>query len=312
MKISIICPFYNEESILKNALSEIIKNLNNLKYSWEFIIINDGSTDGSLDIVKEFLEKEKRLKLLSYEVNKGRGYALRTGIESSIGDFVITTEIDLSWGDNIIHELIEKFNSHKGIDCIVASPNLKKGGYLNVPLMRVLVSKIGNQIIRLLFTKEITMNTGMTRGYSGKIIRNIILTENGKEFHLEVLLKLKLLGFKIDEIPAVLEWKDNKLNNSKKSKRKSKSKMNKLILTHMNFAIFANPIRYFMFFSMFSLLCSIIILGLLLLQQIDNKYLYESIISAFLFLFFAINFFGFGILSTQNISLLKENWLKNK
>ena len=50
----------------------------------------------------------------------------------------------------------------------------------------------------------------MTRAYRKNVIQPLVTFENGKEFHLEVLLKLNILGFRIGEIPAVLEWKDNK------------------------------------------------------------------------------------------------------
>lgn len=310
MKVNIICPFYNEELILDKALEIMLHNLNLLPHEWKLIIVNDGSTDGSLSIAEKYERSEPRLKLLSYTINKGRGYAIRSGINSSDGDLIITTEIDLSWGMDIIDRIIRKFETNKFIDVVVASPNLPQGGYKNVPLKRVLISKIGNYIIRMLFTKSITMSTGMTRGYNGNVIRSIILTENGKEFHLETLLKLILLGYKIDEIPATLEWKDNKLSGNNTIKRKSKFKTKKLIISHLNFAIFANPIRYFVFFSAISFTCSILVMVLLLLGRINDQLTLESILLAVILFFFGINFFGFGVLSTQNISLLKRSWIK--
>ena len=130
------------------------------------------------------------------------------------GDILISTEIDLSWGEDIVKKIVDKFIREPDLDVVIASPNIEGGGYKNIPKYRVIISKIGNFIIRMLFTKEITMNTGMTRGYRRGIIENIQFDEKGKEFHLESLLKLKILGYKFGEIPATLEWKDKKLSSN--------------------------------------------------------------------------------------------------
>src|SRR6185503_12316782 len=85
--------------------------------------------------------------------------------------------------------------------------------------------------------------TGMTRAYRRDVIQSLPLTEPGKEFHLEVILKATSFGYKIYEIPATLEWKQHK-RQGQVVKRKSSSKVNRLIVSHSLFSIFANPVRY--------------------------------------------------------------------
>ncbi len=89
------------------------------------------------------------------------------------------------------------------------------------------------------------MFTGMTRGYRAAVIKSLPVYEKGKEFHLEVIHKATALGYVIDEIPCVLEWKDHKLtcDPTKAAKRKSSSKIARLIRTHLFFAFTANPIK---------------------------------------------------------------------
>ena len=129
------------------------------------------------------------------------------------------------------------------VDIVVASPNLPGGGYRHVPAKRVWVSRFGNRVIRLCMANTVTMNTGMTRAYRRDVIQSLPLTEPGKEFHLEVILKATAFGHKIREIPAVLEWKQHK-RQGQVVKRKSSSKVNRLIVSHSLFSIFANPVRY--------------------------------------------------------------------
>ena len=307
-KISIICPFYNEESIIKKAVKELVDVLNTSDYDFELILVNDGSTDSSLIEIDDITSSNSNVKVVSYLQNQGRGYAIKAGIDSSSGDIIITTEIDLSWGQTIIEDIINKFSEDSSVDVVIASPNLKKGGYKNVPLHRVFISKFGNIILRMLFTKKITMNTGMTRGYKRTIIKNMNFEEKGKEFHLEALLKLFSIGSKIVEIPAVLEWKDSKFLKPGAKIRKSSSKTKKLIFSHLNFAVFANPIRYFWFFSFICFLTGGTMTLFGFKHFLDNQISIYYFLLSLLFFLFCIIFFGFGILSSQNNKILKEMW----
>lgn len=311
-KISVVCPFYNEELIIENAAALMIKNLEALTLDWELILVNDGSTDNSLGSVCNSVKNDSRVKIISYEANQGRGYALKTGINHARGDIIITTEIDLSWGTDIITRIISKFKETPKLDMVIASPNLKGGEYKNVPFKRVLLSKIGNHLIRLLFTRQITMNTGMTRGYRREVIQDLNTFEKGKEFHLEVLLKLYTLGTDIGEIPATLEWKDRQLTKDSKSRRKSSSKIPELIATHLNFLFFARPIRYFWFISFVLALGSLAsLLYAIYLFKSGGVSAFMAIISL-LFAIFGLLFFGFGVIAELNKNILKELWKRSK
>ena len=309
-KVSIVCPFYNEEAILKNALVGMVNNLSKFPHSWELIIVNDGSIDKSSSIAKEFIQNtnQKNIRLVEYQKNKGRGYALRTGILEAKGDIIITTEIDLSWGDNIVLNITNKFINEPWLDAIVASPNLPGGGYKNVPSRRVLISQMGNKLIRLLVTREITMNTGMTRGYKKDVIQSLSFEENGKEFHLESILKLKVLGYAIGQIPAILEWKDHKLMQDGSKNRKSSTNIKKIIVSHLNFVIFANPIRYLWSFALLAFFVSIITFIYAVHSFINGKVAIFFALVSLLMGLFSVFFFAFGVITSQNVRLLKESW----
>jgi hypothetical protein len=89
------------------------------------------------------------------------------------------------------------------------------------------------------------MNTGMTRSYRRSTIQPLVVMENGKEFHLEVLLKLLALGFKAREIPTVLTWQAHKLARDARQPRKSSTKILNTIATHLKFILIAQPVKYF-------------------------------------------------------------------
>jgi glycosyltransferase involved in cell wall biosynthesis len=205
VEVSVVCPFFNEEQIIESAISVLLDKMHELNTTWELIVVNDGSTDNSHDIAAEFCEKSPHLRLLSYPINRGRGYALRTGIAAARGEIIITTEIDLSWGEDIVQRLYSAMREHQEADMVVASPHLSGGGYKNVPWKRVFFSRFGNKVIRTFMANAATMNTGMTRAYRRRVIKSLPLEEDHKEFHLEVIMKAQALKYRIHEIPCVLE-----------------------------------------------------------------------------------------------------------
>ena len=235
--ISIIVPVFNEEARKNESIPNLLSTLKILDRDWELIAINDGSTDMSLEILHKIAKQNKRLRVISYSINKGRGKALRVGFSHARGDIIITTEADSSWGDGIIFSMIKKLEENNNYDFVIASPHIDGGGYKNVPYYRSFLSKYGNKILRKAFANKITMATGMTRCYRGKIIKSLLLESDGKEVHLEILSKLLILGYQPVEIPAILEWKKDK----KGKKRRSSFNAKKLILSHLLFSFTELP-----------------------------------------------------------------------
>jgi dolichol-phosphate mannosyltransferase len=252
MDVSVVCPFYNESGIIGQAIAQLLEQLRTLPGEWELIVVNDGSTDGSEEIAGDLASRTDRLRVLGYPRNRGRGYALRTGIAAARGEIIVTTEIDLSWGEHIVHDLVRAMQESPGTDVIVASPHLPGGGYRNVPAKRVWLSKVGNLVIRAMVSNAATMNTGMTRAYRRELIQSLPLSEDGKEFHLEVILKATAFGARLREIPALLEWKEYK-HQGQRVNRKSSSRVRRLIVSHSLFSLFAHPVRYVLALSLLSL-----------------------------------------------------------
>lgn len=306
--ISVVCPFYNEELIIEKSIQLMMENLKSLSDEWELIIVDDGSTDRSMENVQSLVEQFPQLRIVGYEGNRGRGFALRTGVANAAGELVVTTEIDSSWGDDIVHKIIEEFGKRKDADIIIASPHLPGGGYKNVPLKRVFLSSIGNKLIRSGTNSQVTMNTGMTRGYRREKFLDLPLDEEGKEIHLEIIQKAIFLGYRIYEIPAVLEWKDKKLASIEGNERNSSSKINKLIRTHLFFTFLSAPFKYMYVFSgILTLAGAIFFFWAVYNLFIPEPSIFLAITSFFLFLF-AFLISALGTLSHQNLETQGELW----
>ncbi|MDM8554067.1 glycosyltransferase family 2 protein [Desulfococcaceae bacterium HSG7] len=311
MKVSIVSPFYNESLILEKSVELMISNLSALQYDWEFIMVNDGSCDGSLEIARRLAQKyKKNVRLISYSTNQGRGYALKRGIDAAVGDIIVTTEIDSSWGDSIVKDLVAVFAENPSVDMVIASPHLVGGGYRNVPLKRVFLSRWGNQFIRFLVSKKITMFTGMTRAYRVDVIKNLPVMEKGKEFHLEVVLKALSFGCRINEIPCILEWRDDKFQTDTETskQRTSSSNINKLIASHLFFGIMARPVRYLWGAGIGFGVTGLLFFGMAVVNLIIGGVAIFFALSSASLITVAVLFFIFGVLTTQNSLIQKEMW----
>ncbi|MBA2733536.1 MAG: glycosyltransferase family 2 protein [Acidobacteria bacterium] len=306
--ISVICPFYNEEAILEGSVNLMMQNLAALEDEWELIIVNDGSRDRSLELARSLERSYSRLKVLSYSTNRGRGYALRAGIAEARGDIVVTTEIDSSWGDDIVARIVDEFSKRPDADMIIASPHLPGGGYRNVPSKRVFLSAAGNHVIRAGLTYSVTMNTGMTRGYRREKFLALPLDEDEKEVHLEIVSKAIAFGYRIYEIPAILEWKDHKLVAQPGQQRKSSSKVNKLVRTHFLFSLLAAPFRYLYIISILLFIGATIFLGWSIYNLLTPEPSIFLLLISFFLALFGFLIFGIGVLAQQGRALQREMW----
>jgi dolichol-phosphate mannosyltransferase len=317
-KISVVAPMYNEELAIKENVRKLVYVLEELERPWELVLVNDGSTDKTLEIVQRLAQQEERIKLISYQPNRGRGFALKMGFQAAQGDYIIATESDLNWGTEIIKRFVEKLDTGDA-DIVIASPHMKGGKMVNVPFLRWLLSYLGNKIFASAFTEKLTMMTGMTRGYRKEVLHSLELESSGKDLHVEILSKASDLGYKIIEIPTILKWK-------KKEKgvevRKSHFKM-KSIYKHLILSIEVRP--YLLFGSVgFTLIVVGGVAGLYLL----NIWLSGEPVGARPMLFFSVlsiiigvQVLLFGFLATQGRDtkrqlvriqkLLKDNQQKN-
>ena len=243
-RISLITPMYNEGAEIKKNILRILEVLDAWEEEWEYILVDDGSTDDSHAIAQEILHARCNCRIVHYPVNRGRGYALRKGFDAAQGRYIITTESDLSWGSKIIEELYNQLVSSKS-DVVVASVFHEGGGFKNVPIFRCLLSKSGNWIMRWCFETNLTQFSGMTRGYRREAIQSMHLEEKDKEIHLEIISKAEALGFLISEIPATIQWSKKRVKRGEK-----KLSMLRYVISHLMNSLNQGSLKIFFVLSL--------------------------------------------------------------
>lgn len=244
IEISLVTPMFNEEGEIKSNLERILVTMEKLEKDWEYILVDDGSTDNSYQIAFDVIGNHPHCNILHYQNNQGRGYALRAGISASKGKYVITTESDLSWGSTIIQNLYEYLVLSKS-DIVVASVFHKGGGFENVPIFRRLLSRGGNWLMQRCFESCLTQFSGMTRGYKKEVIQSIHLEEKDKEIHLEIISKAEALGYCISEIPATIKWSKKRTKNSA-----SKLSILRYVVPHLLSSMNQGSLKFFFFSSL--------------------------------------------------------------
>jgi len=231
--IYFLAPFYNEEEFLKKFTSNLTQSATKyFKRDFKIVLVNDGSTDDSLAIVKAF-QKKHSVILISYKPNKGVDYAFETGFKKILDiakndDIIISLESDNTSDLAILPKMIGKIN--KGADVVLASCYAKGGGITGTGSFRQLTSKIANTILYIVFPiKGVKTYSSFYRAYKLKPFKKAWLAYNGdlikeKGFAcmVEMLIKLSKFPIKIEEVPMVLRWENRR--------GKSKMKIGKTVL----------------------------------------------------------------------------------
>jgi dolichyl-phosphate beta-glucosyltransferase len=237
MHLSVIIPAYNEERRLPKTLGEIDKYLRKQIYDYEILVVNDGSRDRTVEVTKNQIPKIKNLKVIGYEKNQGKGYAVRFGMLEAKGDYRLFTDADNSTSIDQVEKMWPYFK--EGFDIVIGSRDIK-GAILDPPQPWIRGAILGKgfklfrKIIVGLWRIEDTQ-CGF-KCFTKKSAEDIFprCKINRFAFDPEILVIAKKLGYKIREIPVY--WK-----NDPESKVKFKS-MIKMALDL--FKIRWNLIRY--------------------------------------------------------------------
>lgn len=201
--ISIVIPSYNESKKIASTLTKIVSYMNSKKLCYEIIVVDDGSTDNSNEIVKELSEKNNKIKPIRNQKNKGKGYSVRKGVLNSKYDLILFTDADLSTPITELDNLMVFLDNY---DMIIGSRNLK-GSKIKIkqPFYRRIPGKIFPLLVNLIMFQDIRDTQCGFKLFKRKAAIEIFNRQklNGFSFDVEVLYLAKELKLKIKEAPIV-------------------------------------------------------------------------------------------------------------
>jgi len=205
MKLSVIVPVFNE----KNTILEVLKRISAVNIDKEILIIDDGSTDGTRDVLKTVDShqsavdyRNNEIKIIYHKRNMGKGWAIRTGLSNVTGDVVIIQDADLEYDPQDYPKLIEPILS--GEAKVVYGSRLfgkRKKSYWSFYLGGKFLSFLTN----LLYGTRITDEPTCYKAFRADVIKGIDLKCRRFEFCPEVTAKISRRGHRILEIPISYE-----------------------------------------------------------------------------------------------------------
>jgi len=222
--LSVIIPAYNEEKRLPKTLKEISDYLKKQNFESEIIVVSDGSTDRTCEVVENLKSQIPNLKLICEKINRGKGYGVKIGVINAKGKYHLFTDADNSTPISEIEKFWPEFE--KGADVVIASRDIK-GAILDPPqpLFRRVVGKVFKYLRKIIVGLwEIEDSQCGFKCFKGEVAEKIFPKCKIERFAFdpEVLLIAKKMGFKIKEVPVY--WK-----NDLRSKVKFKSMVKMLI-----------------------------------------------------------------------------------
>lgn len=202
--LSVIIPCYNEGKVIGKNLLEIERYLSAQKFSYEILIIVDGSTDGTTEIVRSCKPEVKNLRIIENPQNLGKGYAVRQGLLKATGELRLFLDADGSTSITHLDAFLPEFD--QGYDVVIGSRRLP-GARIEVhqPRYREIMGDMGNCLIRLVLSLWSYWDTQcgfkmLTANAAEELARRMVVDRFGFDFELIALAQRA--GFHTKQMPA--------------------------------------------------------------------------------------------------------------
>jgi len=264
MNLSIIIPVYNEEESIEKVIIDLREYSAEKKYNYEIIVVNDGSTDRT----KEILEKIDGIKIINHLENQGYGAALKHGIKQSQGDLILITDADGSYPHESIKDLMKYITDY---DMVIGARIGKK---VKIPLIRKPPKWILNKLANYLSgTKIPDLNSGLRIIKKPLIKKFFPILPNGFSFTTTITLAALTNDYLVKYVPIDYY------------KRAGKSKFRPLRDTLNFFQLIIRTILYFnplRIFIPLSLILFLLGLGIFIYSYFFTSYILDTTTAIFI------------------------------
>lgn len=203
--LSIIIPAHNEAKRLPLTLIDVDRHLAGQEYSYEILVVNDGSTDATAEIAERFQPLIENLKIINNKENHGKGAAVREGMLAAKGNWRVFMDADNSTTIVEFNKMIPYLD--EGYEVVIGSRAVK-GSKLNPPqnILKQSAGKLGNLFVQILLLRGIWDTQCGFKCFSEEAAKRIfsMTRMNSWGFDLEALALARALGYQIKEMP--IHW----------------------------------------------------------------------------------------------------------
>ncbi|KKS47452.1 hypothetical protein A3J20_03635 [Candidatus Gottesmanbacteria bacterium RIFCSPLOWO2_02_FULL_42_29] len=200
MKLSIVVPVFNEGKTVKFVLQKLLSL--KLPLTYEVIVIDDGSTDGTTQILKQYpIKDKKKLKIVFHQKNSGKGEAVKTGFKTAGGDYLLVQDADLEYNPDEINKLLKPLMKKKNNSfTAVYGSRFKEVGAV-IPKTYLFGNKLLTYLTNIMYRVRLT---DMETGYKllpAMVVKKLSLKASHFDFEPEITAKLIRRQVKIIEVP---------------------------------------------------------------------------------------------------------------
>lgn len=192
--ISVVLPAYNEEKNVGRAVVSAIKAMESLAADYEIIVVDDGSSDGTSEVVKELIAQHSRVRLIRHPTNRGYGGALRSGFEAATRELIFFTSSDNQYDVDEVGKflpLIEK------ADLVIGYRTHRRD-----PFVRRLFAWGWNMVVNLLFGYVARDVDCAFKLFRREVLDRVPIASEGAMIDTELLVGARREGLRIREVPV--------------------------------------------------------------------------------------------------------------
>ena len=194
--VSLIMSVYNEQ----NTVSRVLEKLRNIDFITELIIVDNGSTDSSYELIQNAKRNDKRIKVLQIKKNKGLGCAINLAIKNTTGDIIVRQDADLEYDPEELINLVKIIDEDLA-DVVYGSRVLVRKAHRVHYFYSYIANKILTFLSNLLTNLFLSDVETAAKAFKGDIARSIDWKSKGFEIENEMTIKLKRIGCTFYEVP---------------------------------------------------------------------------------------------------------------
>lgn len=194
MKLSVIIPVYNE----KNTVREIVRRVQATGLAWEILMVDDGSKDGTREILAELNGKDG-VRVILHDKNQGKGAAVRTGLQNALGEILLIQDADLEYDPREYPNLLKPIE--EGIADVVYGSRFLGAPHRAILFWNMVANKLLTLMTNILYNNILTdMETGY-KVFRREVVRDMKLRANRFDFEPEFTAKILKRNVRLFEVP---------------------------------------------------------------------------------------------------------------